>query len=154
METSCRGDKLERLFIEIGRGKVRTRGDKMEEMSQKTFAASSWSLVSDPVSRYCPRALTRVVPCTVFISERQSVPMLYLASSSSKETPIIHANGFKRFEFVEVAGRTGSKTDGKRATGPRCSKMGRGQTMISFGVTWSRGVFGTVEKRVSCVGDF
>lgn len=97
---------------------MRTRGNKMEER---------WSVTEDFCGLVKPRVRSRLeilstfscVSCTVFIR------MLYLASSSSKETPIIHANGFKRFEFV-VAGQPGS-TDGKRATGPRCSssKMGK-----------------------------
>lgn len=120
MGTACRGDNLEIVY----RDKENVAGrceTKWRRVSQKTFAASSRSLVSDPVSRYCPRS--RESSRVPFSFGRQTVRMLYLASSSSKETPIIHANGFKRFEFV-VAGRAGS-TDGKRATGPRCSKMGR-----------------------------
>lgn len=126
--------RMHNLEIVYRERKVRTRGNKMEErrVSQRLLRRS---LVSDPVSRYCP--------CTVFIRpDHWDHP--YLASSSFKETPIIHAKRFQTVWICSSSREVRQMENELPVRGVRPRRWGS-QTMISFGVTWSTGATSSLE---------
>lgn len=83
------------------------------------------------------------VSCTVFIRP-DHWDHSYLASSSSKETPIIHAKRFQTVWICSSSREVRQMENELPVRGVRPRRWGS-QTMISFGVTWSTGATSSLE---------